>query len=101
MTDIQILFVAAWLLLGTGLYGLLVGRNLLKIVIALQLMVKAAMVVLLVAGTLTGQMALGQSLAITVIVADTMAAVIGLALVVQVKSHTGSLDIDHIIKTEG
>ncbi len=101
MTDIQILFVAAWLLLGTGMYGLLVGRNLLKIVIALQLMVKAAMVVLLVAGTLTGQMALGQSLAITVIVADTMAAVIGLALVVQVKANTGTLDIDHIIKTEG
>ena len=67
----------------------MIARNLLKVVITLQLMVKAALIMLVVAGKLTGQVALGQSLAITVIVADTMAAVIGLALAVRLKAQKG------------
>lgn len=101
MSSVFILFAGAWLLLSTGFYGLVVTRNLLKIVIALQIMVKGAAVMLVVAGDLSGQMALGQSLAITVIVADTMALVIGLALAVQVKARTGTLNIDEIIHLEG
>lgn len=95
------LFIGAWLLLGTGLYGLMIVRNLLKVIIALQIMVKAAMLLLVVAGYLAGDLALGQSLAISVIVADTMAVVVGLALVVQVQQHVGSLHIDEIINTGG
>ena len=48
----------------------------------------------LVAGRICdGQVTLGQSLALTVIVADTIVAVIGLALAVQVRRHFGTLDI--------
>ena len=71
MPPVHMLFVGAWFLLGTGLYGLMIARNVLKAVIALQIMVKAAMLILVVAGAQTGQLALGQSLGITVIVADT------------------------------
>jgi len=101
MNPLQVLFIGAWLLFGTGIYGLMVARNLLKVVMVLQLMVKAALLMLVVAGALTGQLALGQSLAITVIVADTMAAVIGLALAVQIKAQKGTLHIDEIINAEG
>ena len=38
-------------------------------------------------------MNLGQSLALTVVVADTIVAVIGLALAVQIRRHFGTLDI--------
>jgi NADH:ubiquinone oxidoreductase subunit K len=38
-------------------------------------------------------MNLGQSLAVTVIVADTVVAVIGLALAIQVKRRVGTLDV--------
>jgi NADH:ubiquinone oxidoreductase subunit K len=101
MSPIQILFIGSWFLLIIGTYGLMVARSLLKVVIALQLMVKGAIVILVVVGSLTGQLALGQSLAITVIVVDTLVAVIGLALVVQVKMQHGTLDIDSIINAEG
>jgi NADH:ubiquinone oxidoreductase subunit K len=80
-------------LLGIGLYGLLVTRNLIKVVIALQIMVKAAVLALVVAGSACGQINLGQSLAATVIVADTVVAVVGLALAARVQRHFGTLDV--------
>ena len=80
-------------LLGVGFYGILITRNLIKVVVALQILVKGAMVALVLAGNLSHQTNLGQSLAITVIVADTIVAVIGLSLAVQVRRHFGTLDI--------
>ena len=100
MSPTQILFSGAWFLLIVGTYGLMVGQSLLKVVIALQLMVKGAIIMLVVVGSLRGQLALGQSLAITVIAVDTLVAVIGLALVVQAKMQHSTLNIDHIINRE-
>jgi NADH:ubiquinone oxidoreductase subunit K len=80
-------------LLGVGLYGLLIFRNLIKIIIALQILTKAAMLALVAAGQISGQINLAQSLALTVIVADTLVAVVGLALAVQVRRRVGTLDI--------
>lgn len=80
-------------LLGVGLYGLLVAGNLIRVVIALQIMGKAAALAMVAAGYYTGQIQLGQSLAMTVIVADTVVAVIGLALAVQVQKYCGTLDL--------
>ena len=100
MSPVQVLFSGAWFLLIIGTYGLMVARSLLKIVISLQLMVKGAIIMLVVVGSLRGQLALGQSLAITVIAVDTLVVVIGLALVVQAKTQHGTLDIDHVVNTE-
>ncbi|HNS63287.1 MAG TPA: NADH-quinone oxidoreductase subunit K [Anaerolineaceae bacterium] len=80
-------------LLGVGLYALLTVRNLIKVVVALQILVKGAMLAFVLVGRLTGQVNLGQSLALTVIVADTIVAVVGLTLAVQVRRKFGSLDI--------
>ena len=57
-------------LLIIGLYGLLAVRNLFKLIITLQILVKAAVLALVVAGQVSGRIQLGQSLAVTVIVAD-------------------------------
>ncbi len=92
MSLLQIAFVAIVFLLGVGLYGLLVSRHLIKIIIALQIVVKSALLALIVAGDAVGRINLAQSVAMTVIVVDTIAAVLALALVVQIKRRTGSLD---------
>jgi len=88
-------------LLGIGLYGLLVGRNLIKLIVALQILVKAALLGLIIAGRANGQMNLSQSLAITVIVADTVVAVVGIALAVQVRRRIGTLDIRELARLKG
>jgi NADH-quinone oxidoreductase subunit K len=88
-------------LLGIAVYGLLAVRNLIKIVIVLQILTKAALLALVAAGNASGQINLGQSLAITVIVADTVVAAIGLALAVQVRRRLGTLDARELGKLKG
>jgi NADH-quinone oxidoreductase subunit K len=89
----QIFLIVAAMLAGIGLYGLLISRNLIKIVVALQIMTKGALLALVMAGSMRNQVSLGQSMALMVIIADTIVAVIGLALAVQVRRHVGTLDI--------
>ena len=85
--------VAVIELVGLGLVGLLVTRNVIKIVVAMQVLVKGAMVALVLAGHLSGQVQTAQTLALTVIVADTIVSVVALALAVQVKRQFGTLDL--------
>lgn len=98
-TDIILIGVLG--LLGVGFYGLLTLRNLIKIVIALQILVKAALLGLVLAGKMSGQIYLGQSLAITVLVADTIVAVIGMALAIQVRRQMDTLDVSDLSRLRG
>ena len=88
-------------LLAVGLYGLLITRNLIKIVLVLQILVKSSMVALVLGGKIGNNLGLGQSLAVTVIVADTVVAVVGLALAVQVRRRFGTLDVAEISTLRG
>lgn len=88
-------------LLGVGVYGLLVTRNMIKMVAVLQILVKGAVLALVAAGNASGQINLGQSLAATVIVADTVVAVIGLALAVNLRQRYGTLDLKKISTLKG
>lgn len=89
------------LLLIVGFYGLLITRNLIKIVLVLQILVKAVVIALVLAGKSSGNLGLGQSLAATVIVADTVVAVVALALAVQVRRRVGTLDLAKISSLRG
>jgi NADH-quinone oxidoreductase subunit K len=96
MTPLQIALIGVLGLIGIGLYGLLITRNLIKVVVALQVLVKGALLALVAAGTASGKINLGQSLAVMVIVVDTVVAVIGLALALQVKRRMGTLDVKEL-----
>lgn len=93
-----IVLVSVLGLLGIGVYGLLASRNLIKVIIALQIMVKGAMVALVMAGHIRGAVNFGQSLALTVIVTDTIVAVVGLTLAVQIRQRIGTMDIKDLTK---
>ncbi|MSP12319.1 MAG: hypothetical protein EXR62_05105 [Chloroflexi bacterium] len=93
LAPLNVALVGVLGLLGIGMYGLLMTRNLIKTVIVLQILVKAAVLALVMAGSAAGQIHLGQSLALTVIVADTIVAVVGLALAIQVRRRCGTLDV--------
>jgi NADH:ubiquinone oxidoreductase subunit K len=89
------------LLLAIGFYGLLITRNLIKIVLVLQILVKAVVIALVLAGKASGNPGLGQSVAATVIVADTIVAVVALALAIQVRIRFGTLDLSKISSLRG
>jgi NADH-quinone oxidoreductase subunit K len=99
--NLDILLVGVLAIFGIGLYGLLITRNLIKVVVALQILVKAALLALVAAGEASDQLNLSQSIAMTVIVADTVVAVIGLALAVQVKRVLGTFDTTLLSKLRG
>jgi NADH:ubiquinone oxidoreductase subunit K len=96
MTLLQISLIGVLGLIGIGLYGLLITRNLIKVVVALQVLVKGALLAIVAAGTASGKINLGQSLAVMVIVVDTVVAVFGLALALQVKRRMGTLDVKEL-----
>jgi NADH-quinone oxidoreductase subunit K len=101
LTPFHIILAGVIGLLGVGCYGLLITRNLIKVVIALQILVKAVVVALVLAGQTGGQPGIGQSLAATVIVADTMVAVVGMALAVQIRRRFGTVDVSAISTLRG
>ena len=93
-----VVMVAVFGLVAIGIYGLLIIRNLIKIVVALQVFAKGTILVMVAAGAMSGRPAIGQSLAITVIVADTIVTVMALALAIQVRRWCGTLDTRVISK---
>jgi len=100
-TPLNIILFGVVALLGVGFYGLLITRNLIKVVMVLQILIKAAVLALILAGKMSGNLGLGQSIAATVIVADTIVAVVGLALGVQVRRRFGTLDVPKISTLRG
>ena len=101
LNPLNVILFGVVALLGVGFYGLLITRNLIKVVMVLQILIKAVILALLLAGRMSGNMALGQSTAATVIVADTIVAVVGLALAVQVRRRFGTLDVPKISTLRG
>jgi NADH:ubiquinone oxidoreductase subunit K len=80
-------------LAGIGFYGILVSRNMIKLIIGLQLLVKGAVLAFILAGNQNGNINEALTLALTIIVADTIVAVLGLAFAVQIRQRFGTLDI--------
>jgi NADH:ubiquinone oxidoreductase subunit K len=101
LNPLNIVLLGVVLLLAVGFYGLLITRNLIKIVLVLQILVKAVVVALVLAGKAGGNPGLGQSIAATVIMVDTVVAVVALALAVQVRRRAGTLDIAKISSLRG
>jgi NADH-quinone oxidoreductase subunit K len=101
LPTLKIVLVCILGLIGIGLYGLLITRNLIKIVVVLQILGKGAVLAMVMAGKICGCINLGQSLAVTVILVDTVVAVIGLGFAVQVQKHCGTLDLKHLGTLQG
>lgn len=101
LSPVNIVLAGVLGLIGIGLYGLLALRHFVKLIIALQILVKATILALVLAGSASGRIDLGQSLAVTVIVADTIVAVVGLALAVKLRRHFGTLDVGALAKLRG
>ncbi len=100
-SPLNIILIGIAGLLGVGFYGLLITRNLIKVVMMLQILIKAVVLALVFAGKVSGNLGLGQSATATVIVADTIVAVVGLALTVQVRRRFGTLDVPKISTLKG
>jgi multisubunit Na+/H+ antiporter MnhC subunit len=93
--DAQLLVLcggAVALLFLVGLYCLIASRNLVRAVIGMVLMTKACTMLLVVAGNLTGRIALAQALVITAIIVEVVVVAVAVAIVLHIYQHNKSLD---------
>ena len=86
------LIVVAGLFL-TGLIGLVVMRNLVKLLISVEVLTKGVSLALVASGFARQNPYLMQSVVVTLIVAEVAVVAIALALVINLYRRTGSLDV--------
>ena len=93
--------IAVVLLLCIGLYTLIVSRNLLRMLIGYEIMAKGVTLAIVSAGAFNGRLALGQSLAITVIVLEVVFIAIALAIVMLIHRKKHSLSARRLTNLKG
>jgi len=92
-------FAAA--LLGTGLYGLLAKRNLIKLFIAIEVISKGVSLLLLATGFARNNVLVAQALVVTFIVIEVSLVATALAIIINIYRHTKSLDVRKLAKLKG
>lgn len=88
-------------LLVIGLLALTVKSNLIKVLLGLELLGKAATLTFILGGYLLDDLARAQSLVLTIIVIEVIVAAVALALMVNVHRMTGSLQVQSIRRLRG
>ncbi len=99
MVVTNLIFVG--LLFFIGLYCLLTSRNMIKLLIGLEIMAKSAVLSFITAGYARGETFFSQSLVITFIVIEVSIVAVALALVINAYRNTGSLDVRSLTKLKG
>lgn len=94
------LFFAAALVFA-GLLGLLARRNLIKLLIAVEVIGKGVSLLLLSTGVAKGHVLTAQALVITFIVVEVSLVATALALVINIYRHTKGLDVRKLAQLKG
>jgi len=97
MTLIFILFlISAVLLLVIGIYCLVVTRNLIRIILGIEVLTKAATLLMIGAGYVNGRMDVAQSYVVTIIVIEVALLIISIGILYGIYKKTGSITVDRI-----
>lgn len=75
-----------------GAYCIMATRNLIRILIGIEILIKAVTLLLILVGYVTNNMALTQTLVITLIVIEVVMMVVAGGVVVSIFRHSGSID---------
>lgn len=92
--------VLAAILFALGLTGLMIRRNMIFVLMSLEIMLNAAGLAFIVAGT-GWQQPEGQAMYLLVIMLAAAEASVGLALLIQLHRRFKSLDIDAVSRMRG
>ncbi len=92
-------FVA--LLVVSGVYCFLVTYNLLRMLIGIEIMIKGVTLLVVIAGYLSGQMALAQSIVITVIVIEVVVMVVAAGIILGFFNIYDSLNVKNARNLKG
>ena len=105
MLPVQVLFstgvIFIILLAVAALYCILFSRHLIRILIGLELLIKAVTLLIALAGYITGHMALAQTMIITLIVIEVVVIAVAAGIVIGAQRHNQSLDVRTLRNLKG
>ncbi|MBF0522941.1 MAG: NADH-quinone oxidoreductase subunit K [Candidatus Omnitrophica bacterium] len=84
-----------------GLYCVLMTYNLVRALIGLEILIKGVTLLIIVAGYVSGHIALAQSLVITLIVIEVVVMTVAVGIVFGIRHYNESLDTRAIEKLKG
>ena len=93
--------VAILLIAATGLYAIIVNRNLIRVLIGMELLVKAVTLLLAVAGERAGKVELAQSFIIALIIVEVVVTAVGAGIAVALQKRNGTLDLNKMDHLKG
>jgi multisubunit Na+/H+ antiporter MnhC subunit len=99
--QVLLLLGSGLLVMMLGVYMLILYRNLLRLIIAVEIVAKGVTLIFLAAGIYRQDIGFIQSLVVTFIIVETVLAAIMLALAVRAHKIYGSLDIRNLSKLRG
>ena len=91
----------AALLIAIGVYGIIVTRNMMRIILSVEILTKAVTLVMIGAGYETGKMGMAQSFVVTIVVIEVMLLVIATGILFGAFKHNGSLMTDQLNNLKG
>jgi multisubunit Na+/H+ antiporter MnhC subunit len=89
------------LLFAIGVYWMIGTYNIVRVLIAIELLIKAATLLIILAGFVSGHTALAQALVITTIVIEVVVMTIAMGIVLGIHRHTHSLDSKRLRRLRG
>jgi NADH-quinone oxidoreductase subunit K len=99
--EVFLLFGCGLVVMMLGVYMLILYRNLLRLIIGVEVIAKGITLIFLAVGIYRREISFIQSLLVTFIIVETILAAVMLALIVRAHKIYGSLDIRHLSKLKG
>ncbi|MGE5344051.1 MAG: NADH-quinone oxidoreductase subunit K [Candidatus Omnitrophota bacterium] len=101
MTPLAIFIISIILLFITGFYSLLLTRNLIRIILSLEVVTKGLTLLLILAGRYTGDLGSAQSFAIILIVVEVVVIAVAAGIALGIFRHNDSLDTRKVANLKG
>ncbi len=95
------MLIAGLLMIIAGCYCLIRTYHMLKIIIGIEVAMKAVTMFIMLAGYINGRMGLAQTFIITVIVIEVVVAVVAAGLAINLYKKYGSMDVRNLRKLKG
>jgi len=97
----QLYMLAIIVLVAIGIYCLLARRNLIQLLIGIEVIAKGVTLSFILAGFFQGNEHIAQAIVITIIFIEAITVAVAMSLIVIAQRHTGSLNITDFRRLRG
>ena len=95
------LMSTALMLIALGIFMLIMTSNMIRVVLAVEVMMKAVTLLLIYAGNVSGQMGLAQTFIVTQIIIEIVLTAVASGLVINIYRKTGNRELSRLNKLNG